>query len=230
MKRLLALALLGISVMANASDTKPGLERIGKPMLNGQRLPFSSAVRAGDTVYLSGALGIGPDGKLVDGVEAQARLAMENLGVALKSAGLGWGDVAKCTVMLDDMADWPADSVMDVNGRTVYFWVMPSNVHGTWTVTAPAGGANRTYELRLEQKYQRVTGSATSGGRAVSVEGARVLGDSVMFTLIGDGATRPEEQRIRFAGRLNADTMTGAVTGAAAGNAGQWRASRRPNR
>ena len=33
---------------------------------------------------------------------------MDNLGGALKSAGLGWGDVTKCTVMLDDMADWPA--------------------------------------------------------------------------------------------------------------------------
>jgi 2-iminobutanoate/2-iminopropanoate deaminase len=84
------------------------IERIGEPNLNGQRLPFSSAVRAGDTVYLSGALGITPDGKLADGMEAQARLAMDNLGAALKSAGLGWGDVAKCTVMLDNMADWPA--------------------------------------------------------------------------------------------------------------------------
>ena len=84
------------------------IERIGEPTLNGQRLPFSTAVRAGDTVYLSGALGITPDGKLGDGMEAQARLAMANLGAGLKSAGLGWGDVVKCTVMLDDMADWPA--------------------------------------------------------------------------------------------------------------------------
>lgn len=108
MRRLLALALLGISAMANAGDTKSGLQRIGEPMLGSQRLPFSTAVRAGDTVYLSGALGITPDGKLAEGLEAQARLAMDILGAALKSAGLGWGDVAKCTVMLDDMKDWPA--------------------------------------------------------------------------------------------------------------------------
>lgn len=107
MKPLIALALIGIAAMATAADAPP-LERIGEPMLNGQRLPFSSAVRAGDTVYLSGALGITPDGKLGEGMEAQARLAMDNLGNALKSAGLGWGDVAKCTVMLDDMKDWPA--------------------------------------------------------------------------------------------------------------------------
>ena len=107
MKPLIALALIGIAAMATAADAPP-LERIGEPMLNGQRLPFSTAVRAGDTVYLSGALGITPDGKLGEGMEAQARLAMDNLGNALKSAGLGWGDVAKCTVMLDDIKDWPA--------------------------------------------------------------------------------------------------------------------------
>ena len=104
MKGLIALALIGISTMAQ----EKGIQRIGEPMLGTQRLPFSSAVRAGDTVYLSGALGITPDGKLGEGMEAQARLAMDNLGSALKSAGLGWGDVVKCTVMLDDMKDWPA--------------------------------------------------------------------------------------------------------------------------
>ena len=104
MKRLMALAVLGVSTMAQAD----GIQRIGEPMLNGQRLPFSSAVRAGDTVYLSGQIGFGADGKLPATMDAQARLAMDNLGSALKQAGLGWGDVVKCTVMLDDMADWPA--------------------------------------------------------------------------------------------------------------------------
>jgi reactive intermediate/imine deaminase len=85
-----------------------GIERIGVPSLNGQRLPFSTAVRAGNTVYLSGALGIGPDGKLAEGMAAQAKAAMDNLGAGLKQAGLGWGDVAKCTVFLADMKDWPA--------------------------------------------------------------------------------------------------------------------------
>ena len=104
MKRLIALALLGVSTMAEAE----GIQRIGEPTFNGQRLPFSSAVRAGDTVYLSGSLGIGADGKLGEGIAAQSRNAMDGLGAALKQAGLGWGDVAKCTVFLADMKDWPA--------------------------------------------------------------------------------------------------------------------------
>jgi 2-iminobutanoate/2-iminopropanoate deaminase len=104
MKRLIALALLGISNMAEAE----GIQRIGEPMLNGQRLPFSSAVRAGDTVYLSGAIGRGADGKPPQGIEAQAKATMDDIGQTLKQAGLGWGDVAKCTVFLADMKDWPA--------------------------------------------------------------------------------------------------------------------------
>lgn len=108
MKFAIALAVSLVLTSPAMAQDRPPIERIGEPTLNGQRLPFSTAVRAGDMVYLSGALGIGPDGKLAVGMEAQARMAMDNLGAGLKSAGLGWGDVVKCTVMLDDMKDWPA--------------------------------------------------------------------------------------------------------------------------
>lgn len=86
----------------------PDIERIGQPMLDGKPLPFSEAVRVGDTIYLSGQIGRTPDGKLPDGIEAQSRQAMDNIGATLAKAGAGWDDVIKCTVMLDDMKDWPA--------------------------------------------------------------------------------------------------------------------------
>ena len=105
MKHIIAIAT-GVLMMSSTADAQ--IQRIGEPTLNGQRLPFSTAVLAGDTVYLSGALGIDANGKLGDGMAAQAKLAMDNLGAGLKQAGLGWGDVVKCTVMLDDMKDWPA--------------------------------------------------------------------------------------------------------------------------
>ncbi|HSQ98614.1 MAG TPA: RidA family protein, partial [Sphingomicrobium sp.] len=65
------------------------MEHFGKPVLNGQALPFSDAVRVGDVLYLSGQIGVGPDGKLPDGIEAQTKLAMDNVGAILKRAGLG---------------------------------------------------------------------------------------------------------------------------------------------
>jgi len=74
----------------------------------GPNAPFSTAVRVGDVLYLSGQIGVGPDGKLPATFEGQAKQTMENVGAALKARGLGWGDVFKCTVMITDMKNWPA--------------------------------------------------------------------------------------------------------------------------
>ena len=101
------LAIMATDASAETAQ-RPAVEHIGKPMLGEQRLPFSNAVRVGDILFLSGQLGIGADGKLPQGMEAQARQAMDNIGAILKGQGLGFGDVVKCTVMLDNMADWPA--------------------------------------------------------------------------------------------------------------------------
>jgi 2-iminobutanoate/2-iminopropanoate deaminase len=69
-------------------------------------LPFSAAVRVGEVLYLSGQIGALPDGSLPDGIEAQARQAMANVGAVLAEAGLGFGDVFHCLVMLADMDEW----------------------------------------------------------------------------------------------------------------------------
>lgn len=74
----------------------------------GFRLPFSSAVRVGDVLYLSGVIGTGSDGTLPAGIEAQTRRTMDNIGAMLKRAGRSFDDVFKCTVMIDDMREWQA--------------------------------------------------------------------------------------------------------------------------
>ena len=105
----IAAGVLAIMTTGTPAETRrPAVENIGAPTFNGQPLPFSEAVRVGDMLYLSGQLGNTPDGKLPDGMDAQARQAMDNIGAVLKKQGLGFGDVVKCTVMLDDMAQWPA--------------------------------------------------------------------------------------------------------------------------
>jgi reactive intermediate/imine deaminase len=80
------------------------------PEVKGLNLPFSQAVRVGDVLYLSGALGIAP-GKMElvpGGIEAETRQTMENIGVILRAKGLSFDDVFKCTAMLVDMKEWPA--------------------------------------------------------------------------------------------------------------------------
>jgi reactive intermediate/imine deaminase len=73
-------------------------------------LPFSDAVRAGDVLYLSGALGNEPGTmKLVGGgIEAETRQMMQNIARTLEQNDLSFDDVFKCTVMMADMSEWRA--------------------------------------------------------------------------------------------------------------------------
>ena len=100
-------AVLAVSAMLAAPSVaapRAGVEHLGTPVAG---RPFSTAVRAGGMLYLSGQLGLSADGSLPAEFEPQARQMMDNIGGVLKSAGLGWGDVVHCTVMLSDMANWP---------------------------------------------------------------------------------------------------------------------------
>jgi reactive intermediate/imine deaminase len=71
-------------------------------------MPFSEAVRVGDTLYLSGQMGIEPGTmRLVPGgIREQARQTMENIKTTLEAHGATLADVVKCTLMLADINDW----------------------------------------------------------------------------------------------------------------------------
>ncbi len=71
--------------------------------------PYCQAKLAGNTLYTSGQLGLVPStGKLAEGVEAQAKQSLENLGAILKEAGMDYADVVKTTVYLADIKDFAA--------------------------------------------------------------------------------------------------------------------------
>jgi 2-iminobutanoate/2-iminopropanoate deaminase len=78
------------------------------PAAKAAKLPFSQAVRVGDVLYLSGAVGNIPGTlELVrGGMGAQARQTMENIRAVLQDNGLSLADIFKCTVMLADMSKW----------------------------------------------------------------------------------------------------------------------------
>jgi reactive intermediate/imine deaminase len=69
--------------------------------------PFSPLVQVGNTLYLSGAIGVLPSGTLAPGgIEAETRQALENVRATLAAAGATMDDVVRCTVFLADMAEW----------------------------------------------------------------------------------------------------------------------------
>jgi len=71
--------------------------------------PYSHAVVADNTMYISGSLGLDPvSGDLVTGgIEPEADQALKNIGAILRAAGADYNNVVKVTVLLSDIADWP---------------------------------------------------------------------------------------------------------------------------
>ena len=84
-------------------------EPVPTPSAPGAAGPYSPAVRAGDWLALAGQVGIDPaTGKLAgDGVADQTRQALANVAAVLGDCGASLGDVAKTTVFLVDMGDFP---------------------------------------------------------------------------------------------------------------------------
>ena len=85
--------------MKSCFKTEKGPKAIG---------PYSSAVRAGGYVYLSGMVGADPaTGRLIsDDVEAQARKACENIRCVLAEMSLSTDSILKTTVFLTDLNDF----------------------------------------------------------------------------------------------------------------------------
>ena len=73
-------------------------------------LPFSTAVRVGNVLYLSGAIGNVPGTRqLADtGIAGQTKQALENIKSTLALAGSSLERVFKCTVFLSDIKDYAA--------------------------------------------------------------------------------------------------------------------------
>jgi reactive intermediate/imine deaminase len=69
--------------------------------------PYSQAIRAGNTVYLSGQIGLDPQtGNLREGIEAQTRQVIDNLQAVAIAAGGSLDDIVKLTLLLADLGDF----------------------------------------------------------------------------------------------------------------------------
>ncbi|MCP4162660.1 MAG: RidA family protein [Deltaproteobacteria bacterium] len=79
--------------------------------------PYSQAVKAGDTLYISGQLPVDPaTGKIVEGdISKQTDQVLKNIGSVLEEAGYSYSDVVKSTVLLDNMDNFKA--MNDVYGK-----------------------------------------------------------------------------------------------------------------
>jgi len=88
--------------MTTQSSSKQIIQTQGAPAAIGT---YSQAVKVGNTVYLSGQIGLDPATmQLVDGIETQVHRVFTNLKAVAEAAGGSLGDVVKLNVFLTDLS------------------------------------------------------------------------------------------------------------------------------
>ena len=126
-----------------------------------------------------------------------------------------------------DMGDWKADLRTSVRGTssTVYYWLIPVQIGGTWKVQVGTARGNTEYELDVQQKYQEINVVAQRGGKQVAVLNPRLDGDAIGFVLVDHDD--PIFRR-RFEGKVTGRAMEGTARAEANAPSDEfkWRATR----
>ena len=97
------LGAAGRGAQARAGATAVHTDRAPQPLG-----PYSQAIRSGETLYVSGCIGLVPGTKdfAKGGVEGETEQVMANMGAVLEAGGASFDDVVKTTVLLADMGDF----------------------------------------------------------------------------------------------------------------------------
>ena len=110
------------------------------PVGGGMNLPFSSAVRVGNMLYLAGQIGADTTGTLVKGgIGPETQQTMENIKGVLERHGSSLDRVVRCVVMLADIKDWPAMN-------KVYTTFFPKNL----PARSALGASGLVFNARVE--------------------------------------------------------------------------------
>jgi 2-iminobutanoate/2-iminopropanoate deaminase len=110
MKTLTKTALLASVLLTSFAQAKPSnVDFLNTDKAN-PNLPFSQIVKAGNTLYMSGQIGINPaTGKLAaGGFEGEAKQTLENIKRTLEQHNYSMSNIVKCTVMLTNINDFKA--------------------------------------------------------------------------------------------------------------------------
>lgn len=107
--------------------------------------PYSQAILAGNTLYMSGQIPLDPKTmQLVEGIEAQAHQVFRNLRAVAGAAGATLDDIAKLTILLTDLADFAK-----VNEVMAFYFDAPYPARATYQVGGLPRGARIEVEATL---------------------------------------------------------------------------------
>jgi len=134
------------------------------------------------------------------------------------------------------MDDWKPDAFAEMEVKekygsaggdsSIYFWIVPARVAGSWQWRLTIGGKPLAYAVSLEQKFQMISGSVRVGASSATLQDARLQGDQISFRFSAEVNGAPLEHR--FSGRVTGNTIEGTVNIAGSRSQGQfeWNATR----
>jgi hypothetical protein len=116
------------------------------------------------------------------------------------------------------MEDWEADEISTLDGRKAYFWLVPAQVGGNWSLEA---GGQRS-EIVFEQTFQKINGwvnvsKLVQGG----LREARLRGPDIAFAYVDASGMRRE-----FTGKVDGKRIEGTFRDAK-GQEGRWSAAKK---
>ena len=127
-----------------------------------------------------------------------------------------------------DMGTWEADqTVTAAGGHRVHFWVIPANVTGIWEWEMP--GEKKRYLLKLNQQFQKISGTLQLGSEEVPVNNLKLRGDRLEFTV--ERPFHGQTQNTHFMGRVQGHLLEGTSGKMTAGSQEKrnWKATRNPS-
>jgi len=149
MKKLILISALLLSFNGWAEDIV--VEHFSSEQTIKQDFPFSDAVKVGNTLYLSGMIGEDEEGNLVEGgIVPEAHNVMKRMGTLLAHYNLGYDDVVKCLVMIDDISQWSL-----FNSVYVQYFEKPYPARSAFGADGLAG--NASFELECIAHLQMTT-------------------------------------------------------------------------
>ena len=115
------------------------------------------------------------------------------------------------------MEDWEADEISSMDGRRAYFWIVPANVNGGWSLET--GGEKA--ELSFEQRFQKIEGTVGLGHTQGGLRNARLSGFNISFTYVDNNGVKRD-----YSGRVTGGKMEGSFRGDN-GTEGRWVATKK---
>jgi len=107
--------------------------------------PYSQAVLAGNTLYMSGQIPLDPrTGQLVEGIEAQTHQVFRNLAAVAAAAGASLNDIVKLSILLIDLGEFAK-----VNEIMATYMSAPYPARATYQVAGLPRGARIEIEATL---------------------------------------------------------------------------------